>query len=116
MPAIKKTIYSGEEKEKIEKIFEEMLTEVNYVGEDGCMVCRAATEEEALAKFIKQVKEDTGHDEDTEGMTIENIGIGFLFLVDPENEKHQHMINESEWYVHWSGKEFSDYEVFVYSY
>ena len=106
---IKITKYEGEDKEKIEEFYKE-LAGAEYIGEDGDMVCVAKSKEEAFKKFILKICEDCGVS-DADYLDFENIGIGYLFLADKDDEKNDY---DSDWYIDYSGERKSDYEVFVY--
>lgn len=108
----RKVTYTGEHKEKMEKILESLVNEAEYVGEDGAMVCNAPTKAKALKLFKKRVTEDAGEAEAAD-MNIKDVGGVPIFLVEEENEDHRHLVADgAEWYVDWSGKTVSDYIIY----
>jgi len=106
--------YKGNKEKLIEGYYNDIGAEVQYIGEDGNMVCVADNKEDALKLFRKRMIDDVGEPEADE-IKIDDIGVGYLFLVNKDNPAHERMVAEDcTWYVSWSDKEVSDYEVFVY--
>jgi len=61
--------------------------------------------QEAISNYLERI----------EILEIENVGKGYLFLTDKNNENHKYMSDEDvDWYVNWSGEEISDYWVYIY--
>ncbi|HCR36115.1 TPA: hypothetical protein DIU22_03690 [Candidatus Woesebacteria bacterium] len=114
MSIITTTKYTDDDLKKIKQVHQE-LEEAAYIGEDGHMACQAKTAKIALSKFKKLQYETIGAVIDDEILEIENVGKGYLFLTDKNNENHKYMSDEDvDWYVNWSGEEISDYWVYIY--
>jgi phosphoribosylaminoimidazole (AIR) synthetase len=88
------------------------LKEPQYLGEEGDMAVNCKTKIGAYRKFRQLVREDRGECSELEEMSIENVGIGFVFIA-TEKEKEELSMEESEYYVSYTKK--SPYQVWVYT-
>ena len=94
---------------EIQKIIKDLRPEAFYIGEDGDMACFANTELGAFRKFKKRIREDCG-ESDTEEMSRENIGIGWIRL--PTKEEKEEYGDECDWFVTYEKE--SEYQVWAY--
>ena len=108
--------YTKEHKEKIRKAYKD-FTIPQYLGDDGDLIAvRALSKERALEKMIQA---EMGFAEETrketeEKMKLEDIGYGWVQLVDENRKSHKEMVDEGcDCFV--SHEEQSDYPVFVYT-
>jgi len=98
------------DKQKIKQVLKSLRSEATWIGEDGAMACVSKTEQSAFKKFKALMSECVGDYEASE-LKIDDIGIGWLFLV--TNENKDDFESDTEWYVDYVNK--SPYEVWVYN-
>lgn len=108
----KQILTTKEEKESVLKFKKELTKDAEYIGENGDMCCFAISAESALKKFKRKWRDDVG-EYDVPEMTVDDVGIGWLWLVDKYNQEEVDRFDESEWFVDCRNE--SDFEVFVYS-
>jgi len=99
----------------IKEAMEELKTP-QYIGEEGDMAVNCKTQLGAFIKFKQQVREDCGESSEVEEMTMDNIGIGWVFIVTDEMKKEDcedRFEEDTEYYV--SYKEKSPYQVWTYT-
>lgn len=74
------------------------LEEADYIGEDGDMVVNTEKKEDALVAFRTRLCGDVGHME-AEEIKLEDIGIGYVYLITEEEKKSGEFDSDWEWYV-----------------
>lgn len=100
---------------EIKQAMKELKT-AQYLGEEGDMAVNCKTKLGAFRKFKQQVREDCGESSELEDMTMDNIGIGWVFVVTAEMKKEDYedrFEEDTEYYV--SYKEKSPYQVWIYT-
>ena len=98
----------NEQEKELQQIIESLKI-ATWIGEDGNAVVNASTEEEALEKFKKLMRDCVG-DKEAEEMLLENVGIGWIRLTTEEEKKQT---EDSDWVVSYEPSKGGE-EIFVY--
>lgn len=106
----KQILQTKDEKDLFKKIKKELTKEAEYIGEDGDMCCIAKSPEAALRKFKKRWKDDVGP-YDMPEFSLDDIGGGWLWLVDKTNNEEAERFEDSDWFIDY--RNTSDCQVFV---
>lgn len=111
---IKHITYTKEHKERIKKSYAE-YTKPQYLGEDDIIAVRALSQMRALEKIREEemkVADKTA--EEVKEIKLEDLQVGWLHLVNPEDKNHEDITanNEDEFV---SLEEKSDYPLWVYT-
>ena len=109
MAIIKHYKYTLPESDEIQQIMRDLESQVEEIGEDGDMVCCALDKERAFRKF-KEFYEFMGVEDE---LDIEQVGIEYLRLPDPNNTEDIPYIGDVKWFICQQGYS-SDYHVFTY--
>lgn len=84
------------------------------LGEEGdMMTCAAKTERGAWIKFRQRMRDDVGEEEAKE-IKLENVGIGWLHLMDDKDREEMGVEEDNEWFVSTTKKTL--YQVWVYTF